>query len=172
MLLPSALLRGEAMSNTQWDALPWLWFSGVLVGYSLLHLLYSGVVVLRAADVHYDAERCAARRPPVDLDKALIRRISWPRIALPLFVICVLLFAIQLMQPTIVTYTVISIGWFLSTPLRKLWGIAIARRVRLRGDTGYWQLVAEYYQLGFSFPPRPEEQTWFVGKYRWLNRFQ
>ncbi|HSX01132.1 MAG TPA: hypothetical protein VLF67_02715 [Candidatus Saccharimonas sp.] len=160
-----------------WHHLFWLWLSVVLIGASGLDLLWYGVVVLRASDVDYDPKRCAERRPRVDLKKALRRRASWPALGLPLWLVAVVLFGVQLLWWSLTAYAVISIAWFVTAPLRKIWGMAIARRVHTRTqgtkpDTSLWYDVAYYYSWGFELPQRPEEQEWFVGKYRWLNNFQ
>ncbi|WP_436499260.1 hypothetical protein [Actinokineospora sp. HUAS TT18] len=157
--------------------LHWLWLGFVVVGASFLHLVWTGVVVLRAADVGYDEAACAARRPFIDLRKARRRRHSWPRIAVPLFLLLVALYAAQLLWMSLFTYTVVAIGWFLTAPVRKIWGLAVARRVHAEhwgnpGPVGFWRDVRDYYALGTRMPSRPEEQVWFVGKYRWLNKFQ
>jgi hypothetical protein len=152
--------------------LPWLWLGAVVVGGGLVEFLWAGVVVLRAADVGYDLSKCEARQPKVDLAKALRRRITWPRLGLPLFALCAALFAAQLLWMSVFTYTVISIAWFLGAVPRKMWGIAVARRVMPRPDTRYWQDVRRYYVIGLSLPSRPEDQMWFIGKLRWLNQFQ
>ena len=152
--------------------LPWLWLGAIVVGSSLTELLWSGVVVLRAADVGYDQWKCEARRPKVDLGKALRRRITWPRLGLPLFAVCAGLFVVQLLWMSAFTYTVVSIAWFLGAVPRRMWGIAVMRRTQPRPETGYWQDVRRYYALGLTLPSRPEDQAWFIGKLRWLNKFQ
>jgi hypothetical protein len=157
--------------------LPWLWLGFIVVGGSFLGLLWGGVVVLRAADVRYDPQKCRSRTPAVDLRQALVRRHSWPRIALPLFVICAALFGIQLLWMSIGTYTVISIMWFLTMPVRMIWGISVSRRVfrELHGHpepNGFWREVRDYYALGLTLPHLAPEKEWFVGRLRWLNRFQ
>jgi hypothetical protein len=151
--------------------LPWSWLGAVVVGGALCELLWYGVVVLRAADVDYDPARCASQRPAVDLQKALRRRVTWPRLGLPLFAICAALFLIQLLWMSLLTYTLISIAWYLTAPPRQMWGIAVSRRLRRTGDS-YWTEVRRYYSAGLRMPGRPEEQVWFVGRYRWLNKFQ
>ena len=94
-----------------------------------------------------------------------------------MFLICVGLFGTQLLRMSVSTYTVISIVWFLTMPVRKIWGISVARRVfrELHGHArpiGFWRDVREYYALGFTMPPTAPEKQWFVGRFRWLNRFQ
>ncbi|MEV4314914.1 hypothetical protein [Actinocrispum sp. NPDC049592] len=157
--------------------LPWLWLGFIVLGSSLVNVLWSGVVVLRAADVRYDPQACQERTPVVDLKKALTRRHSWPRLAVPLFVICTALYGLQLVSMTLTTYTLISIGWLLTMPVREIWGISVARRVfrELHGHAGparFWRDVREYYSLGLKMPSLPPEKQWFVGRFRWLNRFQ
>ncbi len=157
--------------------LPWLWLGFVVVGSSLLGLLWGGVVVLRAADVRYDPQVCRSRSPVVDLRKALVRKHSWPLLALPLFVICAALFGVQLLWMSITTYTVISIMWFLTMPVRMVWGIAVSRRVFRELNShpvraGFWREVRQYYTLGLAMPLLPPEKVWFVGRLRWLNKLQ
>ncbi|CRK56470.1 hypothetical protein [Alloactinosynnema sp. L-07] len=165
------------MLDWSFTHLPWLWLGFVVVGASFLRLVWTGVVVLRAADVGYDPAACAARRPMIDLVKARRRRHSWPRLALPLFVLLVALFVTQLLWMNLFTYTLIAIAWFLTAPVRKIWGIAVARRVHVEnwgvaGPVGFWRDVRGYYALGTRMPSKPADQVWFVGKYRWLNKFQ
>jgi hypothetical protein len=168
---------GEPMLDWFFIHLPWLWLGFIVLGSSFLGLLWSVVVVLRAADVRYDPRACQSRTPVVDLKKALGRRHSWPRLALPLFVICVALFGIQLLWMSLSTYTVIAVVWLLAMPVREIWGISVARRIfrELHGRArpiGFWRDVREYYALGFTMPPLPAEKQWFVGRFRWLNKFQ
>lgn len=156
---------------------PWLWLGFIVLGSSFLALLWGVVVVLRAADVGYDPRLCRTRKPVVDLKKALHRRHSWPRLALPLFVICAALFGIQLLWMSIGTYTVISVVWFLTMPVRAIWGMSVARRIfrELHGHAspiGFWRDVREYYVLGLRIPAMPPEKQWFIGRLRWLNKLQ
>lgn len=158
------------------ELLPWLWLSTIILGIGLLELLWYGVVVLRAMDLSYDSERCAERRPKVNLRKALVRRVSWPELGVPLYLICVALFAVQLGRLNLATYTVISIIWFGTAPLRMMWGLAVARRAAIRKGRllagGYWSDLRGYYRTGFRMPELPDDRVWFVGRLRWLNRFQ
>jgi hypothetical protein len=157
--------------------LPWLWLGFVVVGGSLMRFVWAGVVVLRAADVGYDPAACLSRSPVINLRAARRRRHSWPRIGLPLFLLLVTLYAAQFLWMNLFTYTVIAIGWFLTAPVRKTWGLAVARRVHADnwgryGPHGFWRDVRGYYALGMRMPVKPDEHAWFVGRYRWLNRFQ
>jgi hypothetical protein len=156
------------------ELLPWLWLSAIFLGIALMELLWSGVVVLRAADVGYDAVRCEDRKPRIDLKKARTRAVTWLRLGLPLFMVAAGLFAIQAWSMSVLTYTLISIAWFLSTPLRMLWGLAMYRRVAIRrGEVyGYWAHVRHYYAVGLRMPQRPPDQVWFVDRLKWLNSFQ
>src|SRR5207248_8659402 len=126
--LTSSITWEGAMPEFLFVYLPWLWLGAIVVGSSVTELLWSGVVVLRAADVGYDQWKCEARRPKVDLGKALRRRITWPRLGLPLFAVCAGLFVVQLLWMSAFTYTVVSIAWFLGAVPRRLWGIAVMRR--------------------------------------------
>jgi hypothetical protein len=160
-----------------WVRLPWLWLGFIVVGSSLLRLLWSSVVVLRAADVRYDPEACRRRTPVVELNKALVRRSSWPRLAVPLFLICAALYGIQLLWMSLSTYTAIAIAWWLTMPVRKSWGIFVSHRIfrELMGyprSTGPWRDVRNYYSLGSRMPSPQADKVWFVGRFRWLNRFQ
>jgi hypothetical protein len=56
-------------------------------------------------------------------------------------------------------------------------GIAASRRLyKLRRDypprAGFWATVRDYYGSGLTMPSRPEERLWFIGRLRWLNKFQ
>jgi hypothetical protein len=158
--------------------LPVLWLFFIFIGGGAVELLWYYVVVLRAADVRWDAQRCFNKSPRIDLKKARRRQVSMPRLGLPLFLAAIGLYGLQLTWNNWTTYVVISIGWFLTAPLRKMWGIAVARRVStLQNDgqrpaTSYWHDVAFYYSWGFDLPEGPEQKLWFEDKLKWINNFQ
>ncbi len=154
-----------------------LWLTFIFVGGGAVELLWYYVVVLRAADVRWDPQRCLTKNPSINLGKARRRKVSWPMLGLPLFLIAASLFVLQLWFYSWGTYILISMGWLLTAPLRKMWGMAVARRVYAqqhgeRSETSYWHDVAYYYGWGFDLPSRPEGQVWFEDRLTWLNNFQ
>ncbi len=153
--------------------LSWTWV-GILLLAVFAELAWLYVVVLRAMDLSYDKERCARRN--VDYKKAMRRRVSWPQLGFPLFAVFAALLILFNLNMSFKTYVVIATLWFFTAPLRKMWGIAIARKVvRNRGETpgtSYWEDVAEYYSWGFRFPERRQDKQWFEDKLAFLNKFQ
>jgi hypothetical protein len=146
-----------------WDRLPWVLIMTVLLGIALLELLWWGVVVWRAKEAGYDPHKCKndprtgkPRTKPVELDKALYRRHSWPRLGLPLFVTAAVMFTIQLVWYHHSTYVVLAVLWFLTAPLRQLRAIAVARRVfqsthaNEKLDSTLWEDFRGYYGAGLS----------------------
>lgn len=153
--------------------LSWFWV-GVILAVVFAELAWLYVVVLRAMDLGYDKERCDRRN--VDYKKAMRRRISWMQLGFPLFLLLAALLILFNLDVSFKTYLVIATLWFVTAPLRKMWGIAIARKVvKNRGEklgTSYWQDVRDYYSWGFRFPERPQDKQWFEDKLAWLNKFQ
>src|SRR5262249_2513324 len=127
-------------------------------------------------DLRYDAAACAARRPRVDLGKALSRRVTWPTLGLPMLLLCVVLFAAELVWLGWSAYAYLSIVWFVTAPLRTMWRIPVWRRVHNRNGRprpeSYWQDLRRYYASGLLLGRRPHQQDWFIGRLRWLNAFQ
>lgn len=150
----------------------------ILTGGALLELLWLYVVVFRAYDVEYDERECANSWPKIDLKKALRRRLSVPRLGLPLWLFFAGALGFWLLRADWDTYLAIAVVWFLTAPLRKMLGIAVARRAyrdseRESPQTSYWDDVLYYYAWALYPPEAPGgNQPWFRKRLKWLNKLQ
>ena len=155
--------------------LSWFWLS-ILFAAVFVELLWLAIVVLRAWDRNYDETTCREARPFIDVDKALRRRVSWPRIGLTFYAVWVALVVVFFREPSVALYAVIATAWFVATPLRGTWAIATLRKIeRNAGNatkTTLWGDVSFYYGRGLQLPYNHRHQPWFVGRLVWLNRFQ
>ncbi len=159
------------------ERLPMIWLAIIFIGGGFLNLLWYYVVVLRASDVRWDPVRCRSKSPVIDLKKAQRRRVSVPWLGVPLFLGVAALYAAQIVWNTVFAYMVIAFLCFITAPLRKMWGMYVARRVHQRQtgeplQTKYWHDVAFYYSWGLDMPAKPDDKVWFEDRLAWLNRFQ
>lgn len=160
-----------------WHHLFTWWGYLVLVGGSLLELGWLYVVVLRAYDVEYDEKECTESYPRIDLKKALRRRLSVPRLGFPLWLAFAVMLAVWFSHMNLHTYVTVAFFWFLTTPLRKMLGIAIARKAHRdsqneQPETSYWDDVVYYYSWALDLPESPGSKVWFKRKLKWLNKFR
>lgn len=153
--------------------LTWTWV-GILLLAVLAELAWLYVVVLRSWDLNHDKQRCHDRN--VNWRKAQRRRVSWPQLGFPLFVLFGVLLVLLNLNTNIETYLVIATLWFVTAPLRRMWGLAVARKIVMKLDgkltTSYWEDVSDYYTWGFTLPQRPKNKQWFEDKLAWMNKFQ
>lgn len=154
-----------------WHHLFTWWGYLVLVGGSLLELGWLYVVVLRAYDVEYDEKECAESYPRIDLKKALRRRLSVPRLGLPLWLAFAVMLAVWFSHMNLHTYVTVAFFWFLTTPLRKMLGIAVARKAhrdseKEQPETSYWDDVVYYYSWAFDTVGAKGQ---FKRRLRWMN---
>ncbi len=171
-----------------WDHLPWFVGGGLLVATGI-ELLWWGVVVMRAKEVGFDPHKCEyhprsgnRRKHPVQLDKALYRQFSWPKLGLPMYVAAVLMFALGSLGHGLIAYAVMAAIWFLTSPLRVMGGLHVAREYYKKRHPKaelppYLTELWGYYRAGLSLTSpnryeRDEPEPPFVGDswpYRALN---
>lgn len=150
----------------------------ILAGGALAELLYLYIVVFRAYDVEYDETECNESWPKIDLKKALRRRLSIPRLGFPLWLVFSATLGLWLLRADWDTYIAIAVLWFLTTPLRKMLGIAVARKAYRDSEhkatqTSYWDDVMYYYSWAFDPPEAPGgNRPWFKRRLKWMNKFQ
>ncbi len=170
-----------------WHHWLWLWLTALVLPCLGLELAWWSVVWLRGREIGYDARAAEfwpsgrRRRKPIDLDKAVARSYAWPALGLPFTMAASGLYLDQLWAGTAHIYVVIAITWFLFTPIRKIGGIQVARRVWQHSNPGkklgtsMLEDVRGYYSAGLYRPEDSYSRTYdppFEGKtlfYKFLN---
>lgn len=139
---------------------------------------------LRAWDIKFDKQVAEQNGRKTNWPKARRQQVVVSLLGLPLGLIVLGLLAYHnSVSFTVQTYAMISIGWFLSAPLRRFWQTAVSirvelamRRYGLRTAEVYahepWAATKEYYRRGMARRPNPlrKSRKVFIGRLRWLNK--
>lgn len=138
----------------------------------------------KAYDLGFSQEKANEVGRHIDVRKARCQGVATLEFGLPLGLLVIgMLFYHYNSQFDWRTYTVLSIIWFLSAPLRKYWQLAATARLArklvkseiMKPDPNYtdhsaWQMTLEYYQRGARRPSnRTSSSRLFVGRLKWLN---
>ena len=155
------------------------WLLIVLIGLPLALLITVAkllVVVIRAGDQHWDPFRCKNYDPPIDIKKARRRQVGIPQLALPLVVIAsVFVDTLLLTGWNWTVYWAIAIVWFVTAPIRKVWGIATARKAFAKAHPDREQAtsliddIVDYWSWGFH--SKTARLTGKYAKWNWLRIF-
>jgi hypothetical protein len=147
---------------------PWVYVMALFLGPATLVVAWQGLVFFRAVQVHAYKKGNEARfthfrdgrkrAKPINVDKARERRITWPQLILPLYLVAWGMFAVQGIWFHPDTYVLLAVLWFLFTSVRKIMGIRAARKVFIADPkhgagslpNTFWQDVAGYYECGWS----------------------
>ncbi len=159
-----------------------------------LELVWWSVVWLRAKEAGYDQYKCThwttgdradqLRSPIVNLNKGIVRSLSWPKLGLPLYLLAVGMLCFYTAWPNRASWTLLSLVWFVSSPLRRIASIWVARRAYLRLnpndklESSLRDDVYNYYWCGLSRPPQSGKQpnqsfsgdTWYGVVGNWIQR--
>lgn len=152
----------------------WLW---IIFGAVFAELFWHFVVVLRAWDIRWDVEKAKKARPKaINLKKAVARRSSVPLFGLPLFGLWVAAVVYQFQHWDWQVYLTIATIWLLSAPLREIWLVHVARRVKVKQgqtlDNSLFEAVSRWYSSGLSLPGNEHQEPWFEDRLKILNVFQ
>jgi len=159
--------------SVQWvaDRFAGLAIAGLVVGLMLLHLLWFGCAWYRGAQIGYDTVKAVrwttglragkSKKHPVKLEIALTRRYAWPLLCLPLFLIGAGMYIWTfVLWPSAGSLMLMPIAWFVTTPLRRMWFIWVARKA-YRADrdnkeltTRFMDDVWGYFTTGIAPSPK------------------
>lgn len=133
------------------------------------------IVAMRAYDLNWDKNACEAAEPRIDLRKGLRRFVGIPRLGLPMAVMSITLLELWIITQNWDVYWAAAIVWFMTAPLRKVWGIAIARRAYKRANPGYkpeTSLLDDLlYYWEWGTQGKTARFTGRLAKWNWLRFF-
>lgn len=152
----------------------WLW---IIFGAVFAEIFWHYVVVLRAWDIRWDEEKAKSRRPKaVNLKKGRCRKFSIPLFGLPLFGAWVFAVCYLFQHWDWMVFLTIATLWLVSAPLREIWLVHVARRVRKsKGEQVQGSLmsaVSSWYSSGLALPGQEHQDPWFEDRLKFLNVFQ
>ncbi len=138
----------------------------------------------RAWDIKFDKQVAEENGRKINWAKARKQQVVVPFLGLPLGLVVLGLLAYNYwVDFTWRAYTFISIAWFLSAVLRRLWLIAISIKVEhvmhrygFRAAEPYrlgtWVAIKDYYRRGMARKHNPYRRNHkvFIGRLRWLNK--
>ena len=157
------------IAHTTADKTEWLWTTnrlwflliiGGLLAYAGGWVLWKSFVALRAKNAQYDEYKCthmpngSPRSKPVKLNLGLVRSVTWPGLILPLYLQALAMAYIQFHWMSIHTWALLSVYWFVTTPLRTMLKLRALRRAYLRRNPGevftddLWDTAVNYYRIG------------------------
>lgn len=150
---------------------------GLAFGVAFASLFRMSWSAMAGFDVEWDRDRFREKHPKSNWNKATARRYSWLGLGLPLYVIWVAAVILQIQAGfDLRFYFALATLWLVTTPLRNLWLVAVARKVNSsRGvvhEHGLWEEFTQYYEDAFYRPYRTSTEPWFDGRLKFLNVLQ
>lgn len=163
------------------NSLGWIWLA-IFFGAVAFEIFWKYVVVIRAWDIRYDPERQdkltsgRLRRKPIRLNLARVRRVSVPYYAVPMFVLWAVALTLLIREPSWTLYLGVATLCFLVSPLREVWLIGVARRIKAKNDKelgkSFLEAIKGYYSEGLKLPEHKQPEPWFEDRLAFLNFFQ
>ncbi len=162
-----------AQESLKWamDRFAGLTITGAVVGLMFLHLVWYMWAWYRGAEIKYDPVKAVKwtsgprkgkrKKHPVKLEIALTRRYAWPLLCLPLFLVGAGMYVWTfVLWPGKGSLMLMPIAWFVTTPLRRMWFIWVARKA-YRANHGNKELttsfmddVVGYFTTGIAPSPK------------------
>lgn len=174
------------------DRLPLFFLTAVVILGIVSELIWWRVKVMRAKQIGWD-ERAAkvwqtgpnqgqTKAKPIDLKGARARQISWRLVGLPFALGAIGMWVFFLFYPQQASWQLFAMLWFILTPVRKVWGMWVARKAFRVTDPDYQitstllQDVHDYYRTGIAgassrtvIEPGFETNTWFGRRANWVQ---